>query len=112
LAAWKLTVIAASTATPSTSPLEASTPEATSQATTAASQRLIASIAAAAGCRGAPEKPVPKIASTTAPEPARRRSSSAASRGDPALLDRPAVDGAHPRGVVERSQPGLHHEAD
>ena len=49
LAAWKLTVTSASTATPSTSPLEASTPEAMSQATTGAPQRLIASIAAAAG---------------------------------------------------------------
>ena len=46
-----------------------------SQATTGAPQRLIASIAAAAGSRGAPEKPVPKIASTTgagAGQPARR----------------------------------------
>ncbi len=71
-AAWKVTVRSASTAAPSTSPLEASTPEAMSQATTGAPQRLIASIAAAAGSRGSPAKPVPKIASTTAPEPASR----------------------------------------
>ena len=67
LAAWKLTVRSASTAAPSISPLEASTPEAMSQAITGAPQRLIASIAPAAGSRGAPLKPVPKIASTTAP---------------------------------------------
>ena len=65
-------MIAASTAGPATSPLEASTPEAMSQATTGAPQRLIASIAAAAGSRGAPANPVPKIASTTAPDPASR----------------------------------------
>ena len=74
--AWKLTVIAASTAGPSTSPLEASTPEAMSQATTGAPQRPIASIAAAAGSRAAPEKPVPKIASTTAPDSASRAAGS------------------------------------
>ena len=56
--------------------VEASTPEAMSQATTGASQRLIASIAAAAGSRGAPSKPVPKIASTTAPEPTSQESRS------------------------------------
>ena len=67
-AVWKLTVRSASTAIASTSPLEASTPEAMSQATTGARQRLIASIAATAGSRGAPANPVPKIASTTAPE--------------------------------------------
>ena len=44
-------------------------PEAMSAATTGAPQALIASIAASAGSRGAPSKPVPKIASTTAPEP-------------------------------------------
>ena len=72
LAAWKLTVRSASTAAPATSPLEASTPEAMSQATTGAPQASIAAIAARAGSRGSPAKPVPKIASTTAPEPARR----------------------------------------
>ncbi len=41
-----------------------------SAATTGAPQPLIASIAASAGARGAPENPVPKIASTTTPEPA------------------------------------------
>ena len=43
-----------------------------SQATTGARQSLIASIAAAAGSRAAPLKPVPKIASTTAPDPSSR----------------------------------------
>ena len=72
LAAWKLTVKSASTAAPATSPLEASTPEAMSQATTGAPQASIASIAPSAGSRGSPAKPVPKIASTIAPEPASR----------------------------------------
>ena len=187
LAAWKLTVRSAATAAPSTSPLEASTPEAMSQATTGAPQSLIAAIAAAAGSRGAPLKPVPKIASTTAPEPRRRVASESAStasaaakrsrlaaasprsslggpeqqrldleaglgeqargdqavaavvalaaddphrplrrelgdrrgdrragrlhqlqRGDAAVLDRPAIDLAHPVGVVERVEPGFH----
>ena len=65
--AWKLVVRSAFTAAPSTSPLEALTPEAMSAATTGAPQPLIASIAAAAGSRGSPEKPVPKTASTTTP---------------------------------------------
>ena len=72
LAAWKLTVQSASTAAPATSPLDASTPEAMSQATTGAPQASIAAIAARAGSRGSPAKPVPKIASTIAPEPASR----------------------------------------
>ena len=70
LAEWKLTVRAASIATPATSPVEASTPEATSQATIGAPAAFAASIAASAGSRGAPSKPVPKIASMIAPEPA------------------------------------------
>ena len=86
LAAWKLTVTSASTAAPATSPVEASTPEAMSQATTGAPQRLIASIAAAAGSRGAPANPVPKIASTTAPEPARRAAGSLPERLPPESL--------------------------
>ena len=72
-------MIAASTAGPATSPVEASTPEAMSQATTGAPQRLIASIAAAAGSRGAPANPVPKIASTTAPDSASRAAGSSPS---------------------------------
>ncbi len=69
LALWKLTVTSASTAIPFTSPVDASTPEAMSAATTGAPQSLIASIAASAGARGAPENPVPKIASTITPAP-------------------------------------------
>ena len=84
-AAWKATVTVASTATPATSPVEASTPDGMSAATTGASPALIASIASAAGDRGAPPKPVPKIASTTAPEPA---SSSPTSPGE---TSRPGV---------------------
>jgi hypothetical protein len=76
LGAWKLTVAPARTATPSTSPEEASTPEAMSAATTGASQPLIASTAASAGARGAPLNPVPKIASMTTPEPASAEASS------------------------------------
>ena len=75
-AAWKETVVEASIAIPSTSPLEASTPEAMSQATIVAPQRLAASIAAAAGSRGSPSKPVPKIASTTTAESASQASRS------------------------------------
>ncbi len=80
LAAWNVTVALARTAAPSVSPVEASTPEAMSAATTGAPQPLMASIAAAAGSRGAPSKPVPKIASITAPEPA--RASAISSPGD------------------------------
>ena len=78
-AEWKLTVVVAPTPTPSTSPVEAFTPDAMSAATTGAPQELIASIARSAGARGAPLKPVPKIASTTAPEQAR---AAAASSGE------------------------------
>ena len=67
--AWKVTVTSAATAIPSTSPLEALTPDAMSVATTGASASFIASIAEAAGSRGVPAKPVPKIASMTTPAP-------------------------------------------
>ena len=100
LAAWKVTVRSASTAAPAISPLEASTPEAMSQATTGAPQRLIAAIAAAAGSRGAPAKPVPKIASTTAPEPASQapRSPGASSaQSSTASTSNPTPAGAGPR---------------
>ena len=50
----------APTATPSTSPLEASIPDAMSQAMTGAPQRSIASIAAAAGSRGDPRESRPE----------------------------------------------------
>ena len=69
---WKVPVTSARTASPSTSPLEASTPEGTSQATTGASCALIAAMAPATGSRGAPENPVPNSASTTTPEPSSR----------------------------------------
>ncbi len=84
-AAWKLTLTSARTAAPSTSPLDASTPEAMSAETTGASPAFIASIAASAGARGAPLNPVPKIASTTTPAPARASPSwsGAARREDP-----------------------------
>ena len=74
LAAWKLTVTSASTAAPSTSPVEASTPEAMSAATTgrpAGVDRL--DRARRRAPRGAPLKPVPKIASTTTPRRVERR---------------------------------------
>ena len=48
-------------------------------ATTGASASLIASIAPAAGPRGSPAKPVPKIASTTAPAPSSAGATSLAS---------------------------------
>ena len=49
--------------------MEALTPEAMSVATTGASTSFIASIAATAGPRGLPAKPVPKTASMTTPAP-------------------------------------------
>ena len=74
LAAWKVAVASARTASPATSPVEASTPLGTSQANTTASPAasLIAPIAARAGSRGSPEKPVPRIASTIAAAAATR----------------------------------------
>ena len=71
LAEWNVAVAAARTAAPSTAPVEASTPLGTSAATTSAPVALIASIAPATGSRGAPEKPVPSSASTTAAAPSR-----------------------------------------
>jgi hypothetical protein len=70
LGPWKVAVTAARTASPSISPVEAFTPDGTSQATTGASCSLIAAIADATGSRGSPSKPVPSSASTTTPEPA------------------------------------------
>ena len=73
---WKVAVTSAFTASPCASPLDASTPEGTSQATTGASWPLMARIAPDTGSRGSPEKPVPSSASTTAPDPSRRPASS------------------------------------
>ena len=67
-----MAVTSADTASPSTSPVDAFTPDGTSQATTAASCWLIAQIADATGSRGEPSNPVPSRASTTTPEPASR----------------------------------------
>ncbi len=72
LAAWNVPVARARAAPPATSPVDASTPLGTSQATTTAPRplaSLIAAIALAAGSRGAPAKPVPRIASTIAAAP-------------------------------------------
>ena len=76
---WNVAVASALTASPSTSPVDAFTPEGTSQATTGAPASLIALIAPATGSRGSPSKPVPSIASTIAPD--RSRCSGANSRG-------------------------------
>jgi hypothetical protein len=64
-----------------------------SAATTGAPQALIASMAASAGARGAPENPVPKIASMTTPDPASAsvRSSGGTSRTGPSKRSRFAV---------------------
>ena len=67
--AWNVTVSVASTAAPATSPVEASTPEGRSTATTGSPQALIRSISAAASGRGAPWKPVPNSASMTTSQP-------------------------------------------
>ncbi len=61
---WNVTVSDARTASPATSPVEASTPEGTSTDTTGAPAALIRSIVDAASARGSPWKPVPKSAST------------------------------------------------
>src|SRR5436190_6792618 len=66
LAAWKVTVAAARTAAPATTPVEACTPLGTSTLMTGVCAWLIASIAAATSPRGSPSKPVPSRASTTA----------------------------------------------
>ena len=63
----------ARTASPATSPVVASIPEGTSQATTGASWPFIAAMAPAAGSRTSPEKPVPRTASTMTAEPSRDR---------------------------------------
>ena len=66
---WNVAVATARTASPSTSPVEAFTPDGTSQATTGKSPSLIAVIAPATGSRGTPSNPVPSIASTMQPDP-------------------------------------------
>jgi hypothetical protein len=68
---WNVTVRSASTAAPSISPVEASTPEGRSTDTTGALLAFIRSIAAAASGRGAPWNPVPKSASRTTSAPAK-----------------------------------------
>jgi hypothetical protein len=68
--AWFVVVRLALIAGPSTSPVDALTPEGTSAATTGASAALIAAITPARGSRTAPSKPVPSNASTMAPQPA------------------------------------------
>ncbi len=68
--AWNVTVTSASTATPAISPVEASTPDGTSTATTGASAAFIRAISSAASGRGSPWNPVPKSASTTTSYPA------------------------------------------
>src|SRR5215211_6975877 len=60
-----VTVTSATTASPGTSPVEASTPDGMSTATTGAGASLIRRIRSAASARGAPENPVPNSASTT-----------------------------------------------
>ena len=67
--AWNVTVRSASTAAPATSPVEASTPEGTSTATTGRPQALMRSIVFTASGRGSPWKPVPKSASITTSAP-------------------------------------------
>ena len=61
---WNVTVSAASTAAAAISPVDASTPDGTSTATTGTPAALIRAIVAAASSRGSPRKPVPKSAST------------------------------------------------
>ena len=102
-AAWKVTVAVARTAAPAASPVAASTPEATSAATTGAPHPLIAAIAASAGARAAPAKPVPKIASTTAPLPA-----SAVSSSPSPVSRQPAPSRSRLAAASPRSSPAGH----
>ncbi len=78
---WNVTVADARTATPATSPVDASMPDGTSTETTGSPTALIISIAAAASRLGAPVKPVPKSASTTtSARPASARKATPTSR--------------------------------
>ena len=104
-----MAVASARTASASTSPVDAFTPEGTSHATTGASASLIAAIAPATGSRGSPSKPVPSIASTITPEPV---SSSAAngrggSPGSRSRLTRasPFVSARSPTASTSTSRP-------
>src|SRR3954469_17496311 len=73
---WKVPMASALTASPSISPVVAFTPDGTSQASTGTSSTaLMASMADLMGWRGSPSKPVPSMASTIAPERARRSGS-------------------------------------
>jgi hypothetical protein len=81
LARWNVAVAFASTASPSTSPVEALTPLGTSAAITRALAALIAAITLSAGLRGAPWKPVPSKASTITCTPFRRASSNGSGSG-------------------------------
>ena len=64
-----VTVTSALTAAPSTSPVDAFTPDGMSTASTGAPAALIRSIVAAASARGAPRNPVPSSASMTRSAP-------------------------------------------
>ena len=86
-------VSAARTAGPATSPVEASTPEGTSTATTGRPAALMRSISAAASGRGAPRKPVPKSASTITSAPS---TSSVSSALEALLAQDPCRDPAVP----------------
>src|SRR5918999_1500570 len=87
LGPWNVAVAVARTASPSTSPVDALTPEGTSQATTGASCALMAAMAEASGSRGEPSKPVPSRASTTTPD-ASSRSGAKGSGGAPGRRSR------------------------
>ena len=114
---WKHTVQAASIATPATSPVDASTPEGMSIATTSTPVALTCSISRAAGGRGSPLKPVPKSASTISPGDPRSlasssgrasttRTSQSASRSTSALTrpSPPLLPGPHTT-VIDSSVP-------
>ena len=72
LAAAKVAVARASIASPSTTPVAASTPLGTSAATTGSAAALSAAMASATGPWGVPAKPVPSSASTATAQPSRR----------------------------------------
>src|SRR5262249_3550647 len=109
LAAPNVTVAAARTAAPGVSPVEATTPDGTSTATTGFPEPLIRSIIRATSSRGASRRPMPSRASTitsgspSSPNPSttatsrpRSRSTRAHTRPSPPLFPPPQTTATRP----------------
>ena len=91
LGAWNVTVTLACTADPSTLPVEASTPEGRSTATTGTPAALTSAITRIASGRGLPRNPVPKSASTTT-----SAGVCSSTKATPASLARPSMTAESP----------------